>query len=61
MASMSTAGVSLCAGNIALKLAPQGRAAAYLAVNALVAGAAATIAPISGGLLVPGLIVSSSI
>ena len=50
MASMSTAGVSLCAGNITLKLAPQGRAAAYLAVNALVAGAAATIAPISGGL-----------
>lgn len=47
---MSTAGVQLCTGNIAMKLAPRGRATAYLAINALVSGVAATIAPILGGL-----------
>lgn len=47
---MSTAGVQLCTGNIAMKLAPRGKATAYLAVNALASGIAATIAPLLGGL-----------
>jgi MFS family permease len=50
LAGMSTAGVTLCTGNIALKLAPHGKATSYLAVNALVSGAAATLAPIVGGI-----------
>jgi MFS family permease len=49
-AGMSTAGVQLCTGNLAMKLAPRGRATAYLAVNALVAGGAAVVAPVLGGL-----------
>lgn len=49
LTGMSTAGVQLCTGNLAMKLAPRGRATAYLAVNALVSGVAATIAPIIGG------------
>ncbi|MFP4052894.1 MAG: MFS transporter, partial [Phycisphaerae bacterium] len=49
-AGMSTAGVSLCAGNLALRSAPKGEATAYLATNSLVSGMAATIAPILGGL-----------
>jgi MFS family permease len=51
LAGMSTAGVTLCTGNIALKLAPHGKATSYLAVNALVSGVAATLAPILGGLM----------
>ena len=47
---MSAAGVALCTGNVALKLAPRGQATAYLACNALVCGMAATFAPILGGL-----------
>lgn len=50
LAGMSAAGVSLCAGNIALKAAPKGSATAYLATNALVAGVAATVAPILAGI-----------
>ncbi len=50
LAGMSTAGVILGTGNIALKLAPQGKATSYLAVNALVSGIAATMGPILGGL-----------
>ncbi len=46
---ISAAGIALCAGNLALKLAPYGKAAAYLAVNALISGAAATVAPILAG------------
>ncbi len=49
LAGISTAGVTLAAGNIALELSPRGKATAYLAVNALVSGIAATIAPILGG------------
>lgn len=48
---MSAAGVALCSGNIALKLAPKGQATPYLAANALISGLAATVAPIMGGLL----------
>jgi MFS family permease len=51
LAGMSTAGVTLCTGNIALKMAPRGKATSYLAVNALVSGVAATLAPILGGLI----------
>jgi MFS family permease len=49
LAGISLAGVALCAGNLALKSAPYGRATAFLAVNALVSGMAATIAPIVAG------------
>jgi MFS family permease len=47
---MSTAGINIAAGNMALKAAPKGGATIYLATNALVSGIAATIAPILGGL-----------
>jgi hypothetical protein len=50
LAGISTAGVNLCAGNIALKLAPLGGATAYLAMSALVSGIAATIAPVLAGI-----------
>lgn len=49
LAGISTAGVTLCAGNIALKAAPYGKATAYLATSALVSGIAATCAPILAG------------
>ncbi len=49
LAGMSSAGVLLCTGNIALKRAPQGKSTSYLAINALISGLAATIAPILGG------------
>ena len=48
---ISTAGFNLCAANIALKLAPAGKATAYLGANAFCSGLAATIAPIMGGLI----------
>ncbi len=51
LTGMSTAGVTLCTANIALKSAPRGEAAAYLATNALISGLAATLAPIIGGSL----------
>ena len=50
LTGMSTAGINLAAGNMALKSAPKGEATAFLATNALVSGIAATIAPILGGL-----------
>ncbi len=49
IAGMATAGVALCANNLAMKTAPYGKAASYLAVNALVSGVAATISPILAG------------
>ena len=51
MAGISTAGVTLCTGNLAFKFAPYGKATAYLAVNALVSGVMATVAPILAGLM----------
>ncbi len=54
-AGIALAGVNLCAGGIALKLAPRGKATAFLAVNALISGAAATLAPIMSGPLADGL------
>jgi len=49
LAGMSTAGVTLCAWNLALKSAPYGKGASYLAVNALVSGTAASVSPIIAG------------
>jgi MFS family permease len=46
---LSSAGVSLASGNISMKLAPEGRATAYLATNTIVNSVAAGIAPILGG------------
>jgi len=46
---LSSAGMSLASGNISLKLAPHGRATAYLATNTIVNSMAAGIAPILGG------------
>jgi MFS family permease len=51
LAGISTAGVTLCSANIALKTAPPGKATSYLAANALVNGIAATLAPIMAGAL----------
>lgn len=51
LAGISTAGITLCTGNIALKLAPKGKATSYLAVRSFVSGIAATVAPILGGVL----------
>jgi MFS family permease len=48
-AGISSAGIMLCTGNIAMELAPIGKSTAYLAVNALVSGFMATIASILGG------------
>jgi len=48
---VSTAGFNLCAANIAMRLAPHGKAAAYLGANAFCAGLAAAVAPVIGGLI----------
>ena len=55
LAGISTAGVNLCAGAITLKLAPRGKAAAFLATNSLASGAAATLAPLLAGLTADAL------
>lgn len=54
LAGISTAGVTLCSGNIALKAAPHGRATAYLATNAFVCGLTASIAPLIAGFMADG-------
>ncbi len=51
LVGISTAGVNLCVGNLALKSAPKGKATAFLASNTVVAGIAATLGPLVGGLL----------
>lgn len=51
LVGISTAGVNLCVGNLALKSAPKGKATAFLASNTVVAGVAATLGPLVGGLL----------
>jgi MFS family permease len=43
-------GVTLCAGNLVMREAPPGGATAYLAANSLVAGIAATAAPLLAGI-----------
>jgi len=47
---LSTAGVGLASGNIAMKLSPTGQATAYLAANSVVTASCAAVAPILGGL-----------
>jgi len=47
---ISTAGVTLASGTIALKLAPKRKATPYLAANSLVNSLAAGIAPLLGGM-----------
>lgn len=47
---MTSAGVALASSAIGLKLAPRGRATAYIATNALVTSLAAGTAPPLGGL-----------
>ena len=49
LTGISTAGVNLCAGNLAMLSAPKGKATSFLAANAVVAGIAATIGPLVGG------------
>lgn len=49
LTGISTAGVNLCAGNLALKTAPYGKAGSYLAMNALISGIVASVAPIVAG------------
>ncbi|MBF0333817.1 MAG: MFS transporter [Alphaproteobacteria bacterium] len=46
----ASAGITLASGNICLKLAPQGRATAFLATSSMVNSLAAGIAPIIGGI-----------
>jgi MFS family permease len=50
LSGLSTAGVNLASGTVAMELAPRGAAAGYLATNALVTGAASALAPILAGL-----------
>jgi MFS family permease len=47
---ISTAGVTLSSGNIALKLAPRAEATSFLAVKSILISLAAGIAPLVGGL-----------
>ncbi|HUW59763.1 MAG TPA: MFS transporter [Candidatus Bathyarchaeia archaeon] len=47
---MATSGVTLCVTNLALRAAPYGKATPFVAVNALVMGVAAAIAPILAGI-----------
>jgi hypothetical protein len=49
LAGLTSAGVTLTTGTVAMELAPRGEAAGYLATNALVSGAAAAIAPVLAG------------
>jgi hypothetical protein len=50
LGGLTTAGVNLATGTVAMELAPRGEAAAYLATNALISGAAAALAPVLAGL-----------
>jgi MFS family permease len=49
LAGLTTAGVTLTTGTVAMELAPRGEAASYLATNALISGAAAALAPVLAG------------
>lgn len=55
LTGVATAGIGLCSGNIAMKLAPDGRATSFLAVNTLVSGAAATMSPLLSGVIADSL------
>jgi MFS family permease len=47
---ISTAGMALASGNLAMKLSPRGEATAYLAANSVVTSVCGAIAPVIGGL-----------
>jgi MFS family permease len=47
---LSTAGVGLASGNIAMKLSPAGQATAWLAANGVITASVTAVAPILGGL-----------
>ncbi len=47
---LTTAGINLASGTVAMELAPRGAAAGYLATNALIVGAASSLAPLIAGL-----------
>ncbi len=47
---ISTAGVALASGNIAMKLSPAGEATSFLAASSVVSASCAALAPIIGGL-----------
>ncbi len=47
---ISISGVALASGSIGLKLAPKGKATAYLAANSIINSVAAGVAPIFGGI-----------
>jgi hypothetical protein len=51
LTGFASAGVNLCSGNIALKLAPHGHATAFLAVNTMARGIPSAVAPIIGGIV----------
>jgi MFS family permease len=46
---LSTAGVGLASGNIAMKLSPVGKSTAYLAANSVIIAVSSGLAPIIGG------------
>jgi MFS family permease len=48
---ISTAGITLASQNIGLKLAPRGKATAYLAANSFISSLAAGFSPVIGGVL----------
>jgi MFS family permease len=50
LAGLTTAGVNLASGTVAMELAPRGEAAGFLATNALISGAASALAPVLAGL-----------
>jgi MFS family permease len=52
---VAQAGINLSVANVALKLAPHGRATAYLASTSLMTSLAAGVAPIVGGLFADDL------
>ncbi|HIJ64809.1 MAG TPA: MFS transporter [Candidatus Hydrogenedentes bacterium] len=49
LGGITTAGFGICSSNLAFRSAPRGKATSYLAVNGLVIGAAAMLAPIAAG------------
>jgi MFS family permease len=50
LGGLTTAGVNLASGTVAMELAPRGEAAGYLATNALISGTASALAPVLAGL-----------
>ncbi len=50
LGGLTTAGVNLASGTVAMELAPRGEAAGFLATNALISGAASALAPVLAGL-----------